>query len=68
MFIGVYGVALAIMALVWVLLLLLLVDPHDPPLHQLLVVGGLSLALSIYLLAGYRLYRLFGGMFDERRR
>ncbi|MEN8180887.1 MAG: hypothetical protein ABFS39_20040 [Pseudomonadota bacterium] len=40
-FIGVYGVAVGIMGIVWVALVLLLIDPNWPLLKQGLVVLGL---------------------------
>jgi hypothetical protein len=64
-FIGVYGIAAAIMGIVFVLLLMMLIRSG---LHPILRGAGLiaiPALYALYLFVGYRLFRLFGTMFQN---
>ncbi|MEN8166741.1 MAG: hypothetical protein ABFS39_19770 [Pseudomonadota bacterium] len=56
------------MGIVWVVLLLLLIDLSWPLPKQGLVVLGLISAFSLYILAAYKFFRLFGAMFREQQK
>ncbi|MEN8133827.1 MAG: hypothetical protein ABFS45_27450 [Pseudomonadota bacterium] len=59
---------MGIMGIVWVALLLLLIDPSWPLLKQGMVVLGLISVFSIYILAAYKIFRLFGAMFGDQQK